>query len=166
APVLPSDPVEALAVRYSHPAWLVPRWLSRYGVGATEALLTRNNTEAPVVLRPFGIVREQLEAMLESAGVHVEEAPLVRDSIQISGGITLNELGAFKQGLFFIQDPASTLVTSYGAVPAGSVIADLCAAPGGKTLEFSRQAQMVVPADRSAARLVRVLCKRQRVAVR
>ncbi len=163
APVLPSDPVEALAVRHSHPAWLVRRWLSRWGVGATEALLTRNNAEAPVVLRPFGIVREQLEAMLESAGVHVEEAPLVRDSIQISGGITLSELGAFRQGLFFIQDPASTLVTSYAAVPPGSVVADLCAAPGGKSLELSRQAQMVVAADRSPARLVRVLANRQRL---
>ena len=163
APVLPSDPVEALAVRYSHPAWLVRRWLSRWGMGATEALLTRNNTEAPVVLRPFGIVREQLEAMLESAGVHVEEAPLVRDSIQISGGITLSELGAFRQGLFFIQDPASTLVTSYAAVPPGSIVADLCAAPGGKTLELSRQARMVVAADRSPARLARVLANRQRL---
>jgi 16S rRNA (cytosine967-C5)-methyltransferase len=48
-------------------------------------------------------------------------------------------------------------------VPPGSVVADLCAAPGGKTLELSRQAQMVVAADRSAARLVRVLANRQRL---
>jgi len=163
SPIVPSDPVEALAVRFSHPAWLVRRWLSRWGQQQTEALLERNNAEAPVVLRPYGIVREQLEAMLEAAGVHVGDAPLVRDSIQISGGITLNELGAFRQGLFFIQDPGSTLVTQYAAIPAGSVVADLCAAPGGKSLELSRAARIVVAADRSPARLGRVVANRERL---
>jgi 16S rRNA (cytosine967-C5)-methyltransferase len=163
APALPSDAVEALAVRYSHPAWLVRRWLSRWGTEETETLLTRNNSEAPVVLRPYGIVPEQLEAMLEAAGVHVEDAPLVRDSIQISGGITLNELGAFKQGLFFIQDPGSTLVTQYAAIPAGSLVADLCAAPGGKSLELAREARIVVAADRSPARLGRLVANRERL---
>jgi len=163
SPALPSDSVEALAVRYSHPAWLVRRWLSRWGTVETETLLTKNNGEAPVVLRPYGIVREQLEAMLESAGVHVEDAPLVRDSIQISGGITLNELGAFKQGLFFIQDPGSTLVTQYAAIPSGSIVADLCAAPGGKSLELARDARTVVAADRSPARLGRLVANRERL---
>jgi 16S rRNA (cytosine967-C5)-methyltransferase len=165
-PVLPSDEVESLAIRYSHPAWLVRRWLSRWGTQATETLLAKNNDEAPVVLRPFGIVREQLEAMLESAGVHVEDAPLVRDSIQISGGITLNELGAFKQGLFFIQDPGSTLVTHYAAFPAESIVADLCAAPGGKSLELSREARSVIASDRSIARLARVVDNRDRLEAR
>jgi 16S rRNA (cytosine967-C5)-methyltransferase len=166
-PVLPSDPAEALAVKYSHPAWLVRRWLSRWGKDATELMLTRNNGEAPVVLRPFGIVREQLEAMLESADVHVEEggAPLVRDSIQVSGGITLGDLGAFRQGLFFIQDPASTLVTRYAAFPADAIVADLCAAPGGKALEVSRSSRVVVAADRSPARLGRVVANRARLEV-
>ncbi len=166
-PVLPSDPAEALAVRYSHPAWLVRRWLSQWGKDATEVMLTRNNGEAPLVLRPFGIVPEQLEAMLESADVHVEEggAPLVRDSIQISGGITLGDLGAFRQGLFFIQDPASTLVTRYAAFPADALVADLCAAPGGKALELSRSARLVIAADRSPARLGRVVANRERLEV-
>lgn len=162
-PALPSDEVESLAIRYSHPAWLVRRWLSRWGTQATETLLARNNGEAPVVLRPYGIVREQLEAMLESAGVHVEDAPLVRDSIQVSGGITLNELGAFRQGLFFIQDPGSTLVTQYAAFPADSIVADLCAAPGGKSLELSREARSVIASDRSISRLARVVDNRDRL---
>jgi len=165
-PALPSDEVESLAIRYSHPAWLVRRWLSRWGTQATETLLARNNGEAPVVLRPYGIVREQLEAMLESAGVHVEDAPIVRDSIQVSGGITLNELGAFKQGLFFIQDPGSTLVTQYAAFHANSIVADLCAAPGGKSLELSREARAVIASDRSVARLARVIDNRERLEAR
>jgi 16S rRNA (cytosine967-C5)-methyltransferase len=160
---LPADPVEALAVKYSHPRWLVARWLARYGEEGTTVLMMKNNAEAPVVIRPYGIVREQLEAMLEGSGVDVEDAPLSRDSIQISGGISLTELGAFKQGLFFVQDPGSTLVTEYAAISQDSVVVDLCAAPGGKTLELSRIAKTVVASDRSLQRLGRLLDNRARL---
>ena len=160
---IPPDPIDALAVKYSHPRWLVSRWLSRWGEESTAVLLMKNNAEAPVVIRPYGIVREQLEAMLEASGVEVGDAPLAKDSIQIAGGISLTELGAFKQGLFFVQDPGSTLVTQYAAIPAGAVVADLCAAPGGKSLELSRTAKVVLAADRSPQRLVRLLENRARL---
>ena len=159
----PDDKVDALAMKYSHPRWLVGRWLSRFGEEETSILLMKNNAEAPVVIRPYGIVREQLEAMLEASGVDVEDAPLARDSIQISGGISLTELGAFRQGLFFVQDPGSTLVTQYAAIPAGATVADLCAAPGGKALELTRNASRVFASDRSSQRLVRLLENRARL---
>jgi 16S rRNA (cytosine967-C5)-methyltransferase len=160
---LPADRVEALAVRYSHPRWLVARWLARYGEEGTTVLLMKNNAEAPVVIRPFGIVREQLEATLESSGVEIEDAPLARDSIQVTGGISLTELGAFRQGLFFVQDPGSTLVTQYASIPGNAVVADLCAAPGGKALELSRTARLVIASDRSPQRLGRLLDNRARL---
>src|SRR5690606_21173560 len=106
----------------------------------TKRLLAFNNHEAPTVLRPYGIVREQLEATLESAGARVEDVELVSDSIQLGPGVSLTELGAYRKGLFFVQDPGATLVTRYAAIPPGSTVADLCAAPGGKTLELSRDA--------------------------
>jgi 16S rRNA (cytosine967-C5)-methyltransferase len=115
------------------------------------------------VIRPYGIVREQLEAMLEGSGVEVHDAPLARDSIQISGGISLTELGAFKQGLFFVQDPASTLVTQYASVAQGSIVADLCAAPGGKALELSRTASVVIASDKSPQRLQRLIENKARL---
>jgi 16S rRNA (cytosine967-C5)-methyltransferase len=107
-------------------------------------------------VRPFGVVREQLEAMLEASGVDVEDAPLVRDSLVIGGGVGLRDLGAFQQGLFFVQDPAATLVTQYAAFPPNARVADLCAAPGGKAIELSRAAEFVIAADASFARLARV----------
>ena len=160
---VPDDKLDALAQKYSHPRWLVGRWLSRFGEEATAILLMKNNAEAPVVIRPYGIVREQLEAMLEASGVEVEDAPLARDSIQISGGISLTELGAFKQGLFFVQDPGSTLVTRYASIPQDAFVADLCAAPGGKALELTRTASRVLASDRSPQRLVRLLENRARL---
>ena len=162
----PSDPVDALALAYSHPRWLVARWIARWGAAETEKLLEVNNAEAPVVLRPFGIVREQLEASLEGAGVHVEDVPLVPDSIRISGAAALTELGTYRKGLFFVQDPAATLVTKYAAFPDGAQVADLCAAPGGKTLELSRTARVVYAADRSYPRLMRLRSSVQRLEAR
>ena len=160
---IPTEADEALSLKYSHPRWLVARWIERLGEQDTERLLALNNAEAPIVIRPYGIVREQLEAMLEEAGVHVAEAPFVPESIAISGGTTFTELGAFKKGLFFVQDPAATLVTEYAAIPSGVTVADLCAAPGGKAIELSKVAGSVIASDRSFGRIQRLLANQQRL---
>ena len=153
----PTDPIDALALAGSHPRWIVARWVGRWGLAETEQLLEANNREAPLVARPYHAVREQLEAMFESAGIHVGEAPLVRDSIVLSSPVSsLTELGPFRQGLFHMQDPASTLVTQYACVPTGAIAADVCAAPGGKSVELSRGASQVMASDLSFARVQRV----------
>jgi 16S rRNA (cytosine967-C5)-methyltransferase len=152
------DEVDRLAVELSHPRWLVARWVERWGPAETQRLLEANNREAPLVLRPYHVVREQLEAMLESAGVHLEDAPLVRDSIVLAGTVSgLTELGPFRQGLFHLQDPASTLVIQYACVATGATVADLCAAPGGKSIELTRTAGRVFASDHSLARMRRVV---------
>jgi 16S rRNA (cytosine967-C5)-methyltransferase len=154
---VPDDLTDALALEYSHPRWIVARWLARWGEAATRRLLAANNGEAPLVARPYHVVREQLEAMFESAGVETGEAPLVADSLVLLRGVgSMTELGAFKQGLFHLQDPASTLVTRYASVPTGATVADLCAAPGGKALELARTAGVVLAGDLSKNRLTRV----------
>ena len=156
APAEPGDPIEALAQRHSHPRWLVARWAARWGAAETERLLAANNTLAPVIVRPYGIGFEQLEAMLEASDVPVSDAPLVRDSLQLGSGVALTELGAFRQGRFFVQDPAATLVVHYAAVAVGSVVLDACAAPGGKALELSKVAGRVIAADRQFSRAGRL----------
>jgi len=153
----PADPVEALALQYSHPRWLVARWIARWGADDTARLLAANDREPPTVLRAYGVVPEQLEAMLESAGVATHHSALVPGSLEVTGGAALVETGAYRQGHFFVQDPGATLVTRYAAIPAGARVADLCAAPGGKTLELSRTASRVIACDRSAARMTRLV---------
>ena len=162
---IPSDPIDRLSLVYSHPRWLVQRWIERWGEKETEKLLSLNDAEAPVIVRPYGVSRAQLEAALESGEVTVADAPLLPDSILLGGSISLTELGAFRQGQLFVQDPAATLVTKYAAIPDGAVVADLCAAPGGKAIELSRNAGTVIAADRSFARLDRVVANRRRLNV-
>lgn len=161
--VLPSDPVEALAVEHSHPRWLVARWVARWGADETRALLEANNREAPLVVRPWGVVREQLEAMLEAADVGVGDAPLVEDSLLLAPGTMLTALGAFQRGQCFVQDPAATLVVRYADIRPGSEVADLCAAPGGKAVELARTAAHVTAADASESRIGRVLATIERL---
>src|SRR5438477_9420433 len=79
-----TDPIDVLALAGSHPRWIVSRWVERWGLDETRRLLDANNQEAPLVARPYHVVREQLEAMLESAGIRVDDAPLARDSIVLS----------------------------------------------------------------------------------
>ncbi len=161
------ESVDALALEGSHPRWLVARWIERWGVDATRRLLEANNREPPLVARPYHAVREQLEAMLESADVHIEDAPLARDSIVLSSNVSsLTELGPFRQGLFHLQDPASTLVTQYACVPTGAAAADVCAAPGGKSIELSRNASHVFASDLSLARLQRVIENAHRLEIK
>ncbi len=155
-PPVPADPVDAMALAHSHPRWLVARWVARWGQAATLRLLETNNSEAHTILRPSGVVREQLEAMLEAAGVQTFEPPLVPDSLALQHGVALTSLGAFQNGHCFVQDPAATLVTQYAAIAPGSVVADLCAAPGGKTFELARTARAVVASDSSLSRLGRL----------
>jgi 16S rRNA (cytosine967-C5)-methyltransferase len=163
---VPSDPIDNLVIEGSHPRWLVARWVGRWGINETHRLLDANNHEAPLVARPYHVVREQLEAMFESAGIHVSEAPLARDSIVLSSPVSsFTELGPFRQGLFHLQDPASTLVTQYACVPTGAVVADLCAAPGGKSVELSRNASSVFASDLSFARVQRVVENAKRLEI-
>jgi len=162
----PADPIDRLVIEGSHPRWLVARWVGRWGIDETQRLLDANNREAPLVARPYHVVREQLEAMLESAGIHVSEAPLARDSIVLSSQISsFTELGPFRQGLFHLQDPASTLVTQYACVPTGATVADLCSAPGGKSVELSRGASHVFSSDLSFARVQRVVENARRLEI-
>ena len=160
------DVAGQLARRHSHPRWLVERWIAQFGARDTEVLLQRNNEEARVILRPWGIVREQLETSLERSGVTPDDVPLVADSLQLPQGTALLELAAWRQGNVFVQDPAATLVTRFAAIPAGAVVGDLCAAPGGKSLELARGARFVLAADRSPVRLTRMAANIERLDAR
>lgn len=160
---LPENPIDALVVLHSHPRWLVQRWVAQFGIEQTGVLLEANNAEPATYIRPYNVVREQLEASLDADGVRATEVPLVRDSLRLPQGTLLTELQAFHEGWFFVQDPAATLVTEYAAIEPGSIVADLCAAPGGKSLELTRNAAYVVAADRSETRISRLARNIKRV---
>lgn len=152
-PTLPRDTAEALALRHSHPHWLVERWLEHMPAEDVKALLEANNQSAPVVVRPWGLSATELAAALEQEGVATHPVTLLPDSLELAAGTQLSALDAYHDGHFFVQDPGATLVTRFAAFPPDALVADLCASPGGKALELSRTARMVLASDRSSNRV-------------
>jgi 16S rRNA (cytosine967-C5)-methyltransferase len=144
----------SLAERYSHPSWLVRRWETRFGHEATERLLQWNNTRPRLVLQPARASMDHTAAALRAAGVAAEPAPY-------HAGVVVDasrpdRLPGYAGGDFTVQDPAQSLVARYASVPAGAVVYDACAAPGGKTIGLARAGARVIAADLHPTRLRRL----------
>ncbi len=135
-PAVPDcDPVRYLAIRYSHPKWLVKRLLALLGREGAEAFLTVGNSQPPTAaqINTCRFDTDHVLCGLETAGVQTEMHPWLSDCILLSGTGSLERLQSFQDGALYIQDPAARLaVLAAGAVP-GNRILDMCAAPGGKS---------------------------------
>ena len=145
-----------LAILHSHPAWMVERWLARFGEARTIALLEANN-HTPRLSCAFSdpAQRQQVFTALEQAGLRVEAGVLLRDAFAVSGG-SPSRTAEFRAGRISIQDEASQAIALLLGVRAGNRVLDLCAAPGGKTQALARAAGsqgLVVAADRYGHRL-------------
>lgn len=126
---------ERLAVKYSHPQWLVETFLTRLGEEETEALLAADN-EAPPIYAHVNLLKttkETLKARLEEEGVTVADHDWLPNALILSGTGDLERLPAFREGLFTIQDPAARAAVLAAGLKPGQRVLDMCAAPGGKS---------------------------------
>jgi 16S rRNA (cytosine967-C5)-methyltransferase len=141
----PIADAEDLADYFSHPAWLVRRWLSLFGAGPTRSLLEWNQSPAPLHARwrdrsapaPDWLQASQWEGFYTvPSGRWADVGPLL------------------KSGSLYLQDPGTRLAVELLAPKAGETVLDLCAAPGGKSLlivdalETGRIVAMDVPTSR------------------
>ena len=132
---------EHFSIVYSHPRWLVDRWLQRYGEQATESWLAFNNEPAAMCLAVHRhlTTREALASELADAGVKTQPTSRAANGLLVIEGRPLGT-EAFTDGRFVVQDEASQLIGELAAVPAGARVLDLCASPGGKTVMISADA--------------------------
>ncbi|MDW7682453.1 MAG: 16S rRNA (cytosine(967)-C(5))-methyltransferase RsmB, partial [bacterium] len=158
-PDLAESPVDAVAVQYSHPRWLVQRWIKRWGVEQTVKLCQANNERPGVSLRVNCLKKTPTEFYNLLANIEVEikpsnDNPRFFQSDQISG---LSELEAFQKGYFSIQDESAGLPCQLLNPQPGEVIVDLCSAPGGKTTylaELTENRSTIVSVDKNFKRLL------------
>ncbi|HXE80647.1 MAG TPA: 16S rRNA (cytosine(967)-C(5))-methyltransferase RsmB [Vicinamibacterales bacterium] len=131
-----------LTIALSHPAWLVERWLDRWGFERVEAWLQFNNAEAPLTIRAntLEITRDGLAARLAAEGVSTRPTEWAPHGLVPVDGNPLRTTLA-EAGLFFVQDEASQLVPLLAGVRPGMRILDACAAPGGKTAAMAGDAE-------------------------
>ncbi|MEA2713710.1 MAG: rRNA (cytosine967-C5)-methyltransferase [Gemmatimonadales bacterium] len=144
----------ALAVEYSHPRWLVRRWLGQFGTRGTEDLLRWNNTRPRLAIQAARGDLESLRIRLQAGGVEVEAAPY--DAGLVVGSSRPERLPGYGDGQFVVQNPAQSLIARFANLPPGSTVYDACAAPGGKTVALGRSARMVVAGDVSPSRARRL----------
>ncbi len=154
------NPVERLGIRYSHPDWIVARWLERMGAEQTEALLKADNERPAITLRPNPLrtTAEQLSADWTAAGIPVTRSTFLPDLLKVPT-LTAPIRASLEAGLCSVQDESAALAcTLLGAEPGETVI-DLCAAPGGKSTflaETMNNEGEVVAVDLYPAKLTRL----------
>jgi len=133
---LPEASPAELALAHAHPAWMVERWATFYGLDAARALCRHGQTQPVLTLR---IQNPAVEDELAAAGIHLQPGELLTAArTVISGDATAN--AAFSEGRLRLQDEGSQLIAELASADSVNLnqnaksIVDACAAPGNKTL--------------------------------
>jgi 16S rRNA (cytosine967-C5)-methyltransferase len=155
---------QELAIRESHPEFLLERWTERFGPETVESLCQWNNQPPPVYLRinrlaeaddSEGKIRnsinehERTTALDENADFFQIEGPVPKEWIQ--------------RGWIYLQDPSTRLSCELLDPQPGEQILDACAAPGGKATLLATSGAKVTAVDRGEKRLARLRENLQRL---
>ncbi|HRO01191.1 MAG TPA: transcription antitermination factor NusB, partial [Nitrobacter sp.] len=130
------------------PPWLMARWNGHYGESAAKAIAAALSHEPALDLTV------KANAAHWATRLHGETLPTgtVRTSLQ--GSVTM--LPGFSEGQWWVQDAAAALPARLFGDVAGMRVADLCAAPGGKTAQLAQAGAEVTAIDRSSNRVARL----------
>lgn len=134
------DKLEYLSIKYSHPKFIVKEWLDEYGIEFTEELLKANNRTPNLNIRvnTLKVTRDELKDKLENKGFICEEGKLSRNALSVINPNRITDTDEFKNGLFTIQDESSMLVSGIINPKEGSLVLDMCSAPGGKATHMAQ----------------------------
>ncbi len=129
------DLSQYLAVYYSHPQWMVKRWLQRFDRAEVEKLLVANNEVPTLTLRINKLKTDpaQFLSLLDQQHITYQGSSLIDYFLKVKSLSAISHLNIFQKGLFSIQDESAALPILLLDPQPGETIIDLCAAPGGKT---------------------------------
>ena len=130
------------------PDWLAQRWRRHYGEAVAEALGLAHRQPAAIDLT----VKADQDAWAERLGAH----RLPTGSLRLQSRTPVRDLPGYAEGAWWVQDAAAALPAQLLRSGAGERIADLCAAPGGKTAQLLTAGARVTALDRSAPRTRRL----------
>ena len=132
-----------LAIKYSCPEWLLSLWIDAYGLdNAIE--LAQKALEAPPLVVKVNTVKTNTEDLiwkLAEEGVIAEKAEAFDDALILKNSGSVEDLLAYKEGLFHAQDFASQICCKALDPQIGDTVFDLCSAPGGKAFTIAETMQ-------------------------
>jgi 16S rRNA (cytosine967-C5)-methyltransferase len=125
--------VKRLSITYSHPEWLVERWLSIYGLAHVRKLLAFFNRIPELFLRRriHGISRQQFDSAIRPIGEPVGGYGGLY--YRLLRTMPVEGIAMFRDGQCTVQAPSSGWVVALLEVRGSDTVLDVCSAPGGKT---------------------------------
>jgi 16S rRNA (cytosine967-C5)-methyltransferase len=161
------DPTQYLAVYYSHPQWMVRRWLQRFERQELEKLLAANNEIPGLTLRinKLKIQPSEFLTLLDNKNVSYQGSSLIDYFLKVRSLSGISQMNIFQNGYFSIQDESAALPVLLLDPRPGERIVDLCAAPGGKTTyiaELMKNEGSIIAVDKyeSKLKLIQTSCAR------
>jgi 16S rRNA (cytosine967-C5)-methyltransferase len=136
------------AVRLNVPQWLFERWRKAYGEAMALDIARASLREAPLDLS----VKSDAQAWAAKLGGTV----LSTGTVRLNAGGKIEDLAGFAEGAWWVQDAAAALPAKILGDVRGLDVADLCAAPGGKTAQLASLGARVAAVDLSEERLARL----------
>ncbi|MBV9980494.1 transcription antitermination factor NusB [Bradyrhizobium sp.] len=130
------------------PPWLLARWKAHYGEAAARDIALALGQE------PTLDITVKSDAGAWASRLHGQMLPTGTVRTLLQGSVTT--LPGFAEGAWWVQDAAAALPARLFGAVEGKAIADLCAAPGGKTAQLVQAGANVVAVDRSPARVARL----------
>jgi 16S rRNA (cytosine967-C5)-methyltransferase len=132
------------------PSWLYARWRAAYGEAHARAIA------ATIAQEPATDLSLKDPADTDRLAGDIEGAVLPGGSLRTARRGDIAAWPGFDEGRWWVQDASAAVPARLLAVRAGETALDLCAAPGGKTLQLAAAGATVTAVDRSAERLKRV----------
>ena len=125
-----------LSVKYSMPEWIIELWNTNMSYEEIEDILAGMKKDKKTYIRCNTLKgsTDYIKKILEEEGVTVTEVSGLSYAYEISGYDYLTALKSFNEGLYQIQDISSMMAGEYVKPSTDSFIVDVCAAPGGKSI--------------------------------
>jgi len=152
------SPAQNIAVRYSHPLWLVERWIAQWGFEETKALCEAGNQVPAISIRVNRLKTspEKLGEILAQMDIEASVSEIHGEFLWLKHLPDLAHFQPFQQGLFTVQDVSAGLPCLLLNPKPGERIIDLCSAPGGKSTylaELAENRATIIAIDRNFSRL-------------
>ena len=134
------EPLLFLSTYYSHPGWLVQKWIEQYGYTFTKSLCEANNTPPPFTIRTNTLktTPKKLMHILTEEGIYAAPTNNLSEAILLKKTGNIETVTAYRQGLFQVQDESSMLVSRVVDAQPGECVMDVCSAPGGKATHLAQ----------------------------